>query len=141
MIRMWLGRVIVIALVLASLSASLQNLISTRDLGSPSEDPVAAWQRRFIKLKDALPFERGVVGYISDSDVPGIAFNAANDEGEYVLTQYAMAPVIIRRGTDETWNVANLSTPAYAEWSEAHGSQFEITRFGNRIYLLHRQSP
>ena len=141
MIRMWLGRVVVAIFVLAGLYTSAQNLLSTQDLGSANDDPVADWAQRFVKLKAALPFERGLVGYISDADVPGISFNAPNDEGEYVLTQYAMAPVIIRRGTVQTWNVANLSGPAYAAWSEDHAADFEITRFGSGIYLLHRVAP
>ena len=45
-----------------------------------------------------------MIGYISDSDVPGAAYDAANDEGEYILTQYALAPIIIVRGTDQEWN-------------------------------------
>ena len=69
---------------------------------------------RFAPVRGALPFVRGVIGYISDSDVPGADFNAANDEGEYILTQYALAPIVLVRGTDQEWNLANLSRESFA---------------------------
>jgi hypothetical protein len=125
-------------IVLASLYASIQNLISTGQLGSTRDDPVADWEKRFEPLKKRLPFERGLVGYISDSSVPGIGYDAADDEGEYVLTQYAVAPIILVKGTDQEWNIANLSPLAYAAWSRAHAGEFEVISFSSNIYLLHR---
>ena len=134
----WLQRGILGLIVLASLYASVQNLISTKDLGSTSDDPVADWDKRFEPLKAQLPFKRGVVGYISDSSVPGASFNSANDQGEYVLTQYAMAPIIIVKGTDLEWNIANLSRQSYELWSKSHQGKFEVTPFKGGLYLLHR---
>ena len=134
----WLQRILVILIAAASLYASLKNLLDTRDLGSISEDPVAHWQVRFGPLKGQLPFVRGVVGYISDSDVPGAAFDPANEEGEYILTQYAMAPIIIVRGTDQTWNIANLSPEAFALWAAGDHGQFDVLRLKGGLYLLHR---
>jgi hypothetical protein len=135
---LWLRRIFLGLVAAASLYASLQNLISTRDLGSLSEDPVAQWEVRFGPLKRELPFVRGVVGYISDSDIPGAVFDAANDEGEYVLTQYALAPIIIVRGTDQEWNVANLSAASLARWSSEHPSGFDVLPLKGGLYLLHR---
>src|SRR5512138_2566466 len=134
----WLQRGLLIALVLAGIYASVANLISTRGLGSTSEDPVAQWDARFAPIKARLPFQRGVVGYISDSSIPGVDFDAANDEGEYVLTQYALAPIIILKGTDQEWNIANLSRPAYEAWAKTSQGQFEVTAFKGGLYLLHR---
>ena len=138
MIIKWLQRGVVVLIVLASLYASIWNLISTKDLGSVNDDPVADWEIRFGPLKEKLPFKRGVVGYISDSSIPGVSFNAANDEGEYVLTQYALAPIIIVKGTDQEWNIANLDRDAYAVWSKTNQGQFEVIPFKDRLYLLHR---
>ena len=89
----WVQAGALILIVLGSLSASIQNLVSTRDLGSTSDDPVADWEKRFEPLKKQLPFVRGVVGYISDSSIPGVSFDSANDQGEYVLAQYVLAPI------------------------------------------------
>lgn len=128
-----------LALILAaSLYASIENLISTRDLGSVSDDPVADWQIRFAPLIRKLPFRRGVVGYISDSDIPGVAFNAANDEGEYVLTQYAVAPIVIVKGTHQEWNIGNLSAQAYQLWSLNNHGEFDVSQFKGGLYLLHK---
>jgi hypothetical protein len=136
--KLWLQRVFLGLIVAASLYGSLQNLISTRELGSITEDPVAEWEIRFRPLRAQLPFVRGVVGYISDSDVPGAPFNPANDEGEYILTQYALAPIIIVRGTDLEWNVANLGSEAFALWSAEDRSEFDVLPFRGGLYLLHR---
>jgi hypothetical protein len=138
MIIRWLQRGVIVLIVLASLFASIRNLISTKDLGSITDDPVADWEVRFGPLKAQLPFKRGVVGYISDSSVPGVSYNAANDEGEYVLTQYALAPIIIVKGTNQEWNVANLDKAAYVLWSKTNQGQFEVIPFKDKLYLLHR---
>ncbi len=129
---------VLIFIVWGSLYASVQNLLSTRDLGSIQDDPVADWEARFAPLKQRLPFERGEVGYISDSSVPGVSYNAPNDEGEYILTQYAMAPIIIVKGDNEEWTVANLSSAAYKAWSASHEGQFDVIWSRDGIYLLHR---
>ena len=138
MIIKWLQRGAILLIIFASLFASVRNLISTKNLGSISDDPVADWEIRFGPLKQQLPFQRGVVGYISDSSIPGITYNAANDEGEYVLTQYVLAPIIIIKGTDQEWNVANLDKDAYTVWSKTNQGQFEVTTFKDKLYLLHR---
>ncbi len=106
----WLGRGLLVVIVVASLVASIRNLVATQDLGSVTDDPVADWERRFQPLKALLPFQRGFVGYISDSAIQGITYDAANDEGEYILSQYAMAPIILVKGTDQDWNIGNLSS-------------------------------
>jgi hypothetical protein len=136
----WLARALLFVILAASVAASARNLASTKDLGSVSDDPVADWEQRFAAVKDQLPFKRGLVGYISDSDVPGASFDPANDEGEYVLTQYAMAPVILIRGTTEEWSVANLSPGAFRLWSSSHSGAFDIMPLRNGLYLLHRNA-
>ncbi len=138
MILKWAQRLFLVLLVAIGLYASIRNLISTRDLGSTSDDPVADWEKRFTALKQRLPFERGVVGYISDSSIPGVSYDAANDEGEYVLTQYVMSPIVIVKGTDQEWDIANLSRPAFEQWSKANAGKFEVTAYKGGLYLLHR---
>jgi hypothetical protein len=135
---MWVTRALLLLTLAASLAASVGNLAATNELGSIADDPVADWEQRFEAVKARLPFERGFIGYISDSDVAGTSFDPANDEGEYVLTQYAMAPVILVRGTTEDWNIANLSTEAYRIWSAGNSGSFDITPLRNGLFLLHR---
>jgi hypothetical protein len=135
---LWLQRILLGLIAVASLYASARNLSSTTDLGSFSEDPVADWEIRFEPLRARLPFARGVVGYLSDSGVPGASYDKANDEGEYILTQYALAPIIIVRGTDQDWNVANLSAEAYRLWLAQEHPEFDIRPLGSGVYLLNR---
>jgi hypothetical protein len=134
----WLQRLFLVLLVAVSLAASVRNLLATRSLGSVSDDPVADWEKRFAPIKQRLPFERGLVGYISDSSIPGMAYDAANDEGEYVLTQYVMAPVIIVKGTEQEWVIANLDKQGFLQWDRANQGKFEVTAYKSGIYLLHR---
>ena len=133
-----LQRVVLGIIVITSLYASIQNLIGTKELGNLHDDPVLVWENRFEPIKRRLPFTRGVVGYISDSSIPGVDFDAANDEGEYILTQYVMAPIIIVKGTDQEWNIGNLGKQAYEVWSRSNHGQFEVTPFKGNIYLIHR---
>jgi hypothetical protein len=135
---LWLARLFLFVVLAGSVAASARNLAATKQLGSIADDPVADWEQRFVAVKARLPFTRGFVGYISDSDVPGAAFDPANDEGEYVLTQYAMAPDILVRGTAEEWNIANLSREAFQEWAPQHRGSFDITPLQSGLYLLHR---
>lgn len=134
----WLQRGLLAVIVTLALAASVQNLLSTRELGSVRDDPVAAWEVRFAAVKQRLPFRRGVVGYISDANIPGAVYDPANDEGEYVLTQYVMAPIIIVKGTDQEWNIANLDRAAFEQWSQANADQFQVTTLKGGLYLLHR---
>lgn len=141
MVLSWLRRGMLVLILLGSLYASVRNLLSTPSLGSPADDPVADWERRFAPLKRDLPFVRGFVGYISDSSIPGITTDLANDQGEYVLTQYVMAPIIILKGTDQEWNIGNLSPQAYRAWSLNHQGTFDVKSFTGGLYLLHRIGP
>lgn len=135
---LWLQRIGLGLIAAASLYASAANLNATADLGRIAEDPVADWEVRFEPLRARLPFVRGVVGYLSDSGVPGASYDKANDEGEYILTQYALAPIIIVLGTDQEWNVANLSAEAYRLWAAQDHPEFDIQPLGSGFYLLHR---
>ena len=138
MIIKWMRRGLLALIVVASLYASVENLISTKALGSVSDDPVADWEKRFVPIKERLPFLRGVVGYISASSIPGVPYNAANDEGEYVLTQYVMAPIVIVKGTGQEWNIARLDPQGFQAWSRTNQGKFEVTAYKGGLYLLHR---
>ena len=108
----------IVLIVMASLYASIRNLISTKDLGSITDDPVADWEVRFGPIKAQLPFKRGAVGYISNSSGSGVSYNATNDEDEYVLTQYALAPIIIVKGTTAEWNTVWARRPIPLEQNQ-----------------------
>lgn len=125
-------------IIIFGIYGSIQNLIATRGLGNLNEDTVLEWEKRFDPLKQRLPFNRGLIGYISDSSVPGAVYDSNNDQGEYVLVQYVMSPIIIVKGADQEWNIANLRPAAYKLWLPSNQNKFEIIPFGKNIYLLHK---
>ena len=135
---LWLRRLFLLLIAVASLYAAARNLSSTFELGAVNVDPVAQWEERFEPLSARLPFVRGVVGYVSDADVPGSEFDSANDAGEYVLTQYAVAPIIIVRGSDQEWLIANLNQASFGRWQSEHGADWELVSQGAGLYLLRR---
>ncbi len=134
----WIQRGLLLLVLAVCLYASVQNLIATKDLGSVTDDPVADWEKRFTPIKERLPFRRGLVGYISDSSIPGVSYDAANDEGEYVLTQYVMAPIIIVKGTNQEWDIANLDRQAFVIWSKSNAGKFDVVALKDGLYLLHK---
>ncbi len=136
----WVHRMFLVLIAAASLYAAAGNLASSPALGRLDEDPVADWEKRFIPIRKGLPFVRGVVGYISDSDVPGAEFSPVNDAGEYVLTQYSLAPIILVRGVDQEWNLANLNPDSFERWQSLNGNNFELLVQQGGIYLLHRSA-
>ncbi len=116
-IRFFLQRVMLAGIVAASIYFGVQNFRNAIAIGNLNSDPVSEWELRFQPLKKLLPFKRGVVGYITNSDVPGASFDPNNEQGEYTLTQYSMAPIILVRGDNEQWTIAELSSKAYQLWS------------------------
>lgn len=137
---MWkkiLQRTILIAITLLGIKTSIQGFVSTVNM--PSHDTsVSKWDEQVSALSESIPFERGFVGYISDNDIPGIEYARENLVGEFILTQYAIAPTILIFGTDQEWNILSLTPPAYKIWSESNADNFEVVKFGGKMYLAHK---
>ena len=138
---MWkkiLQRIILIVMVLLGIKTSVQGFVST--INMPSHDTsVANWDERVSTLTESIPFKRGFVGYISDIDIPGISYDRDNLVGEFILTQFAIAPIVLIQGSDqEEWNILSLTPQAYEKWSEANANNFEIIKFGGKLYLAHK---
>ena len=132
-----LQKIILVVIALLGIKTSVQGFIST--INMPSHDvSVANWDERVSTLIAPVPFERGFIGYISNADVPGAAFDKNDTSGEYILTQFAVAPIIIIRGTDQEWNILNLDPKAYEKWHQTNANEFEIVNFGGGMYLVHK---
>ena len=137
---MWkkvLQRIILIVITLLGIKTSIQGFIST--INMPSHDiSVSNWDERVSTLTASIPFERGFAGYISDIDIPGISYDRDNLVGEFILTQFAIAPIILIQGTDQEWNILNLTPQAYEKWSGTNANNFEVIKFGGELYLAHK---
>ncbi len=87
-----------------------QNYASYR--AAPVTDPVTVHEERIARLKEVLPRD-GNVGYITTIENDKI-FSAeksfANVEflGQYVLTQYTLAPLVVRNSPDLPVVVGNF---------------------------------
>ena len=138
---MWkkiLQKTIMVILVLLGIKTGIQGLISTINMPSPDVS-VAKWDERVVLLKESIPFKRGFVGYISDIDIPGIEYDRQNLVGEFTLTQFAIAPIVLIQGSDdEEWNVLSLTPKAYEAWSAENASQYEVIKFGGKFFLAHK---
>jgi len=140
-IRLILKQVMLFGIIMASIYFGFQNLRSAVAIGNLNSDPVTKWEVRFNAVKKLLPFKRGVVGYLTNSDVPGAIYDANNEQGEYTLTQYSMAPIILVRGDNEEWTIANLNSKAFQIWSQSNHGEFRDFPLNDNLYLLHRVAP
>ena len=140
-VRFVLQRVILVGIIAASIYFGFQNLRSAMAIGSLTSDPVTQWEVRFQAVKKLLPFQRGVIGYLTNSDVPGAKYDVNNEDGEYTLTQYSMAPIILVRGDNEEWTFANLNSKAFQLWSQSNHGQFRVIPLKDDLYLLQRLTP
>jgi hypothetical protein len=104
--RPLLARVALAATLCLALAGSAEKLYKTVATyrGSPAASPDAGARRigeqdeRLQRLREYLP-PRGIVGYASDG-WNGSGFTTVEALQDYFLTQYALAPVIVVRGTD-----------------------------------------
>jgi hypothetical protein len=117
-----------------TLAAAL-HLIIGLDRGAVA---LANWEARLEPARRNLPVERGVIGYVTEWDVPGMSYDARDLESEYLLAQYALAPLILVKGPQAEWNVAVLSPEAARIWRESEAGQFQLIHLNHNIYLLHR---
>jgi hypothetical protein len=104
----------------------------------PSDaDYISTWESRLADLKQELPSTEKTVGYVSNWDMTGYDKDVYI---EFVLTQYALAPLFVERNLDHEWIIANSNTPGFLDWlSEKLPSSYTINNFGSGIYLLHRE--
>ena len=140
-IRFILQRVMLAGIVLTSIYFGVQNVRAAITVGNLNSDPVTKWEVRFDAVKKLLPFKRGVVGYLTNSDVPGAIYDTNNEQGEYTLTQYTMSPIILVRGDNEEWTIANLNSKAYQIWSQSNHGEFRVIPLKDDLYLLQRLAP
>jgi hypothetical protein len=115
-----------------------QELLQARQLVNTDGPFFANWEKRFEPIKEALPFEYGVIGYVGDWDVPGLAYDPANTEAEHILTQYTLTPIVVSRDTSHEWILVNLSAQDFETWLGERVGEFKVTKFKFNLYLLRR---
>jgi hypothetical protein len=135
--KKYLQRIILIVIAFLGVKTGVDNFMSTINMDS-NDISVANWDQRISNLTAPIPFKRGFIGYISNADIPGAAFDEADTSGEYILTQYAAAPLILVRGTDQEWNILNLDPKSFEKWKQENLNDFEVIGSGGGLYLVRR---
>jgi hypothetical protein len=132
----------VILLVLGSIVLGAWHLVEYALKWNPefiANDMVSSWDKRMAGLRADLPADVKVIGYVGNWDIlPESDYIYADEETEFVLTQYALSPVIIERGDDEEWVILNLSRKAYDIWMQGQPKDIKVTDYGLRIFLVHK---
>jgi hypothetical protein len=138
MLKKHLQRIILILIALLGLKTGIESLLSSTNERSNGTAVVSNWDARLSQLTKQIPFKRGLVGYVSNEDILGSTFSSSDTAGEYVLTQFSVAPLILVRGADQEWDILNLSDNAYEKWHQAHSKDFEVVISTGGMYLVHR---
>jgi len=101
---------------------------------------VTKWEKRIKSVLDYIPQDVKVVGYVADWDLPGVQYDLVDQDAEYVLTQYTLAPLMIQPGFEQEWIIGNFVEAGFQEWLDENLDDYEFINFGRGIYLIHRLS-
>ncbi|MHB9097115.1 MAG: hypothetical protein ACYC5X_04750 [Syntrophales bacterium] len=119
-----------------------QSISLTSDL--PVKDPVTIHEERIRQLKAFLPAS-GAVGYVTTVENDRIfadekAFRNVEFLAQYVLTQYTLAPLIVRNSPEFPLVVGNfLDGPPAPGFLEKNGL-VPVKDFGDGL-ILYRRGP
>jgi hypothetical protein len=136
--KKYLQRIILVVIMILGIKTSIESYMSSMKARSNDTAVVTNWDERLSKLIAPIPFKHGMVGYISNEDIPGATFDSNDASGEYVLTQYAVAPLILIRGTNQEWDILNLDPETYKKWFQANAADFKFVQSGGGMYLVHK---
>lgn len=137
MLRFGTRKILVISLTLIGIYYVVQLWQSSMDIGDTGSKELDRWEADMQLVREILPIERGIVGYISQEDVAGSDFEYWDNETEFLLTQYALAPLIVKKGLAAEWNVIVLKNKDLEKWLQMHPGEYEITNIKNQIHVLH----
>lgn len=133
----------IIGLVALGLVVAINNAVNahlrSKQEGS-SVDTVSKWETRIHRVLAHIPDNIQDIGYVADWDIPGLEYNLVDQETEYTLTQYALAPRTVQPGLDHEWIIGNFTSPNFRDWLNKNLASYEIMEIGFGIYLIHNTS-
>ena len=108
--RLYTSIILLIGLVVFSVAASLRQFQIARSnwnfTGNLLDDPIIMANRLQL-LKAKLP-AAGLIGYLSEQDIPGLGFDPIDQDEEFVMTQSALAPRILVEGAGPSLVIINI---------------------------------
>ncbi len=131
-------RVAVVLLVIISLSLSVYNLFNLLQTQPKVTDDVSNWESRIQPVKQKLPAGIDYLSYLDDSNLREVRSQTKGELVEFYLTQYALSPIIVRRGVKYPWIIGNFSSKNFTGWLKSSIGAYQIEDLGSGIYLIHR---
>lgn len=132
------ARMLLVALlVVFSLYSMYQMVFASMHIGDTGSERLDQWEADMQLIRESLPLERGVVGYISEEDLEGVEFAFWDNETEFMLTQYGLAPLILKKGLAGEWNVVVLKEANLKQWLDANPGYYELIKVKGRFSILH----
>ena len=127
-----------ITITLWAANEILQEYQYTKTFWDPNrlnQDSASGWENRLRGIKDDLP-KTGIVGYVSEQDYPGASYSATDQDEEFALSLYSLAPVILDRGnTQHELVIGNFAGEDDYRFETVLGIRM-ITNYGYGIYLF-----
>ena len=139
-----LRAIAMICLMLYSVFVAATNGLAARarwNRDSQTGDSVSKWEKRVRPVLDHIPSSVTELGYVADWDIPDSGYDIIDQDNEYTLTQYALAPHIVQPGLDHEWIIGNFTDKSFRTWLDKNLSSYKITEIGFGIYVIHRSSP
>lgn len=135
-----LKQLTLVLLILVCVYSSVAYLVERIQAWNPTlitNDGVYDWDERLADLRADLPPDVTMVGYVSDWDVLP-EYDYPNNETEFVLTQYSMAPIIVARNDEQEWLIVNLKPKDFETWAAAQTADIEVTKYPLGLFLVHK---
>jgi len=129
------------SLVMLSLFVAITNGLAARNKwkqNSQSVDSVSKWEKRVKAVLNQVPDTVTEFGYAADWDIPDSGYDLIDQDNEYTLTQYALAPRIVQPGLNHEWIIGIFTNPGFRDWLDKKLLSYKITGIGFGIYLIHR---
>lgn len=128
---------LIFLLILSNLKSLVQQLPEDVPLSETNTILLSKWEQRFEPIKEKLPSENGIIGYVADWDTVGGSYSKANSSMEYTLAQYTMAPIIVSRKPNLEWFLVNMDVDDFNLWLTNKSGEYEVTKYGFNLYLVH----
>ena len=137
----WIAVTILTGYLFYSSISLMQDAKEIADAGLGAGDFVTGWEERMERLKNRLPDDVSMIGYVTDDDLPGIETDPINHDNEYMLSQYSIAPIQVVPGLEAEWILGNFTVPDFQIWLDQSLGEYDIKNLGYGIYLIHRVFP
>jgi hypothetical protein len=129
-----------LAICLVLSATDLWKRVTSFDASNVSKDMVSSWEQRMQVVRGALPPDITAVGYMDEGSLRGGTLGL--DTPEFFMTQYGLAPVVVRLDAREDWIIGNfgssLDVKAITSWLRTKYPRYAAKDLGFGIYLIHR---